>query len=80
MTLAVGDRVFVTHQCDPKTKEPTTIYEVVDPQQLTTMRRITGEPVGHYVVLRPVDRPTAKAEGYHEQNVRLYEPKDLHVG
>jgi hypothetical protein len=74
--LQVGEQVYVSHQCEAKTKEPTIIYTVVNPCDPTDMRRITGEPVGYYVRLRRVGAPdTVYAEGYHAENVRRYTPQ-----
>lgn len=45
-----GDTVLLIPNCNPKADPPQ--YEtaiVTDPHEPTTMRRIDGTPVGHYV-------------------------------
>ena len=71
MTLfTAGDRVaIIPHRSHLPDGTIERLATVVDPHRPTDMRRITGQPVGHYVAVRPADSP--REELYHEASLQV---------
>jgi hypothetical protein len=68
-----GDRVAIIPHTDrlPDGTVREDLATVTNPCQPTDVLRITGEPVGHYVLVERDARPGVRDLGYHEASLRL---------